>query len=412
MQHQSRMAAKRQEQQRHAAHRAHAAAVRQAEQIQRQQERARSAAARASAAEQKEAEREAKRLHEEAMQAEVDERNARLAATYEDIDTLLAATLDVDDYVDLETLRVRAEHPPFPRPDLELPLPPPAPLQAPPEPQYVEPPKASGLRGMFGGAKHAEAVAQAQAAHAQAHGWWRQQVADLPAAQMRQIQEHQAAEQQRLAQLEQARAAYNAECQQREAEAAQANAQLDALLAGLAAGDEAAVQEYVGIVLSNSVYPDEFPVEHDFEYDSALKELSLTAYVPGPEAIPAEKEWKYVRSKDEITPTALSQKAQKDRYTNAVAQVALRTLHEVFEADRAGWIQSIALTVATEALDTATGLMKETPLAAVAADRSFAEFDLSNVVPLDTLNHLGALVSKNPFGLAPIDTSKGVRGTK
>jgi restriction system protein len=37
--------------------------------------------------------------------------------------------------------------------------------------------------------------------------------------------------------------------------------------------------------------------------------------------------------------------------------------------------------------------------------------DLSRVTPLATLQHLGAVVSKNPFGLVPIDESKGVRRT-
>src|SRR3954452_228159 len=43
----------------------------------------------------------------------------------------------------------------------------------------------------------------------------------------------------------------------------------------LAYGVDDAVQEYVGIVLSNSVYPESFPVAHEFEFMSDLKELSL-----------------------------------------------------------------------------------------------------------------------------------------
>lgn len=102
---------------------------------------------------------------------------------------------------------------------------------------------------------------------------------------------------------------------------------------------------------------------------------------------------------------------QKERYARAVAQVALRTLHEVFEADRAGRIQTISLTVVTSAIDAATGRLTEPPLLAVATDRStFEGLDLSNVVPSATLSHLKATVSKNPFGLVAIDVSKGVRG--
>jgi restriction system protein len=50
------------------------------------------------------------------------------------------------------------------------------------------------------------------------------------------------------------------------------------------------------------------------------------------------------------------------------------------------------------------------PLVVVAADRTtFSAFDLANVVPAATLDHLGAAVSKSPFDLTAADTSRGVR---
>ncbi len=413
LQHQNQLAQKRQQQQAGAAYKAHAAAVKRAEMAQRQAERAVAQFSRASAAEQKAAEREAKRLHEEAMQADVEQRNAELASQYHEIDGMLAATLAVDDFVDLEGLRKLAVHPPFPRADLELPTPRLAPLVAPAEPRFVEPTGApKGLGGVFGGRKkHAETVAQARADYALAHQAWHAQVAELPAAQQRQDQEHQQREQQRSEQLSRARSEYDAECGQREVDVQSANSELDSLIANLAYDVEEAIQEYVSIVLGNSVYPDSFPVDHEFEFNSGLKELTLTVQVPGPKDIPNVKEYKYVRAKDEIALVTLPVKEQKDRYASAVAQVALRTLQEVFEADRAAKIQTISLTAATETVDQATGRTKSTPLIAVAADReTFVSFDLANVVPIATLQHLGALVSKNPFDLVPVDTSKGVRG--
>ena len=147
----------------------------------------------------------------------------------------------------------------------------------------------------------------------------------------------------------------------------------------------------------------------NFEFDASLRELTLAVYVPPPEALPTVKEYRYVKARDEITESALSQKVCKDRYANAVAQVTLRTMHEVFEADRAGWVQTMSVTVGTETTDPATGLATKVPFVTVAADRTFADFDLANVVPLATLEHLGAQVSKNPYGLVPVDLSKGVR---
>jgi restriction system protein len=164
------------------------------------------------------------------------------------------------------------------------------------------------------------------------------------------------------------------------------------------------------VVLSNSVYPDVFPVSYDHSFDLQSRELTMTVTVPEPGAVPAVKEYRYVKAKDEIVPTAMPVKDQKQRYANAVWQVALRTLHEIFEADRAAKIRSISLTVGTKQLSPATGLPEDTPLVIVAADRdTFATFDLTKVQPQATLTHLGAAMSKSPFDLTPADTSAGVR---
>jgi restriction system protein len=212
LQYQNQLAARRRVQAEQAAARAFSAAQRQAEQARRQSERAQAQLARASAAEQKAAEREAKRLHEEARLAEVASLNAQLAENYDQIDSILSATLTVDDFVDLEQLRVVAEHPPFSHSDLEIPIPPPLPVSAPPEPVFVEPVATKGLGGVFGGKKkHAEAVAAARAAFAVEHQVWQGEAAAVPARQLQQMHEHDAAEHERIARLEQAREQYRRE---------------------------------------------------------------------------------------------------------------------------------------------------------------------------------------------------------
>jgi restriction system protein len=89
--------------------------------------------------------------------------------------------------------------------------------------------------------------------------------------------------------------------------------------------------------------------------------------------------------------------------------VALRSFHEVFEADRRGIINTVALEVGANTVDPATGLDTYIPFVISAAEReAFLAFNLSAVVPLLTLERLGAAVSKNPFGLVPAERS-GVR---
>ena len=277
-----------------------------------------------------------------------------------------------------------------------------------PEPPFVAP---EGKPRAFRKKKHAARLAEAHANHQAALDDWRKEKATLLAEQEKLDSAHRATEEHRQEQLEAARAAYDKDCRRRESEVAESNLKLDQLKANLGYGVEEAVQEYVSIVLSNSVYPESFPVEYDFSFDSTHGELTMKCFVPKPASVPNVRQFRYVKTKDEITKTGHTQKAQKDRYANAVASVAVRTLHEVFEADRVGRVQTISLVVATEDIHPGTGHMTETPLVAVASDRAtFTGLNLANVVPLATLAYLKASVSKNPFGLVPVDLSKGVRG--
>lgn len=412
LQHQNQQAKRRKAREQNERHRAYVAAVRQSEQRQRDSERAQAQLAKATAAERRELERIAKLAHEEAMQAEVDEQNAALSSQYEELDGILNATLGVDDFVDLEALRRIPEHPPFPRPDLHRPLSKPEPIEEPTEPTYVEPEAPRGIGHLLRRKKHADVISESKIEFQKLYDDWRQRIDELPIERQRQEEAYQAVEHARVSQLSEVQRSYDAECQTRQAEADEANASLDTFIQSLEYDVEEAVQEYIAMVLGNSVYPDFLPVDYDFTFNSKLRELTLTVLVPAASALPTVKEYKYVRAKNEIVPSGLTLKALKDRYTSVVCQIALRTLHEIFEADRAGRIQTIALKVAVEGLNPATGLSTRTDLLAVSTDRSFLSYDLANVVPTATLQYLGALVSKSPYDLVPIDESKGVRGRR
>lgn len=383
----------------------HQAAVLRAQRATKAAERAAAQAARASEADRKKMEKAATAAYVASKQAEAEERTAAVEAHYEEIDGLLAATLDVDDFVDLEVLRSTATHPPFAS-KFETPLTPPDRLVPAPEPELALPPAPSLLGGVFGKKKHAAAVAAAENAHREAIKGWKADCQSLPARQAELDAAHAAAEAQRSASLAEDRATYDSECAEREAFTASLNAELDKLIANLGYGVPEAVEEYLSIVLANAVYPVSFPVDPSFSFDARSAELELKALVVPPDAMPSAKAYRYNKASDEITATPLTQKAQRDRYNGAVHQVALRLLHEVFEADRRGLVRTISVEVGTEAIDPATGASIYLPFVAVAAERErFMSFDLSAVVPSATLAHLGASASKNPFGLVPTDTS-------
>ncbi len=107
--------------------------------------------------------KERKRLYLEARVAAVEAQNEELDAQVRRLETLLQETLDVDDFFDLETMKVSPELPPFQPGSLVV---------AAPTPQLDSfmPPVLSGLGKFMPGAKakHEEARAQAHAAHERA----------------------------------------------------------------------------------------------------------------------------------------------------------------------------------------------------------------------------------------------------
>lgn len=409
LQHQTRVAAREQERAAREAERAHETALRDEERARKAEERAAAQLVRADAAEQKRLAKNARDAHVAAMEAEVKKKNLELSQMHQEIESLLAATLDVDDYVDLETLRTVAEHPPFDRTDLEKPIDAPQPIVDPLEPTFEAPPPPTGLRGLFSGKKHAKAAAEAESEHERRVAAWKAELAQNESAREAAASRHADLEAKRVAALEVEQARYAEECAKREEEATERNKAIDKLTTDLGYGAVDAIQEYISIVLSNSVYPEHFSIEHEFEFEPTTAELKLRVLVPGPDTVPTVSGYKYTKSADEITARPLSQKACKDRYAAAVHQVALRSMHEVFEADRRGLIKTISLEVGTNTIDPATGRRGYILFVAVGSERkSFLELDLSNVVPTATLAHLGASVSKNPFGLLAADAS-GIR---
>jgi len=358
----------------------------------------------AEAAERKRLEKAQREAYLASRQEEAEAQAEALADGYEEIDTLLQATLGRDDYVDVNTLRTTAKHPPFNRVDLTWPITLPPPAKAPPQPILTIPAPPSGLAKLFGKRKHEDAVSAARAAHTRAIAAWEAECAVAERHYQEALGKHAHGERQRLDALQREQARYQQECRDREAAAVQQNQSLDEFITHLGYGTPEAIYEYVAIVLGNSLYPDAFPVTHTFTFDATTAELALRVNIPQPTQLPSVKQFKYVKASDEILPVPLSQKECKERYTLALHQVALRSIHEVFEADRRGLIRTIALEVATSAIERSTGIRVDVPLVIVGAERDvFLTFDLSAVVPEKTLARLGAAVSKNPFGLVPAE---------
>ena len=389
--------------------RAQQAAKKRAEQAYTHTLKSHARAEKESAAELKRLEKEAREIREKARAAEVECRNLRLASIEEDLESILKATLEVDDFVDLNSLRAQAEHQPFHRPDLLTPTCPPLPIVNSPRPKYTEPPAPQGLLGLLSKSKHEKAKASAAITHHEELLQWDIEVAQNEQRRSLEASAYEERERTRTVTLEVEQRRYSADCALREEEAITRNREVDELITNLGYGTADAIEEYIGIVLSNAVYPEHFPINHVYSYDPATAELRVAVAVISPDQFPKLKGYKYVKASDEIAEVPFSEKACKDRYASAVHQVALRVPHEIFESDRRGLISTIAFEVGAHGADPATGRTAFVPLVALGVSReTFMKIELGNVQPTATLAHFGASISKNPYGLIAANTS-GVR---
>ena len=162
LQHQNRLAERARVREQKQAAREYNAAMREIERARKAEERAQKQLERATAAELKQAEKAAKLAHIESMEAEVTSLNSGLAFTYQEVDQILAATLEVDDFVDLELLRDNTANAVYTNPELQTPTPLPKHIEDPPRPKGTMPVKPTGIGGIFGGGKYKKKVEAAE----------------------------------------------------------------------------------------------------------------------------------------------------------------------------------------------------------------------------------------------------------
>jgi restriction system protein len=348
--------------------RAQAASVREAQ-------RARAAYERAARAD----ERERKRLYQESRAADVDADNSDIEARMTALAGLLDATLTKDDYIDLETLKQQPALPRWQHQHLEVPA------SAPVIEQFVPSPP-SAVSKVFGGQKRYEAaVAAAQAAFAAATA------------------EHAQREARRSAELSQARAAFDEATQQARRQASDQNEAIDAFRAEFEAGDPDAVVSYLDMVLQASDYPDGFPRTFKLAYVPTSRQVVVEYELPGVDVVPAVKTYRYVKASDTVTETARPKSQIMSAYTSVLAQITLRTLHEIFEADRGKLVDVIVFNGMLSSIDRSTGQPVRPCVITVRAIRdAFAALDLANVDPLACLKYLSASVSRSPAELVPV----------
>jgi restriction system protein len=162
--------------------------------------------------------------------------------------------------------------------------------------------------------------------------------------------------------------------------ARQRNQEVQELEAAYHCGDPNAVITYNSMVLERSEYPDGFSQEFRLAYVSESKEFVVDYELPSVEVVPTVSEYKYNKSRDTIDEKPRKVTEIKELYQDTVAAVALRTVHEVLEADQTGHVQVVVFNGFVSTVDPATGRDIHPCLISFRATRErFAQINLLSV---------------------------------
>jgi restriction system protein len=292
-----------------------------------------------------------------ALKTEVDNKNRHLKAEVHALETLLEVGLCRDAHVAVGEWRAGPTLDDV-APDTRAP-------EAPRHDRFVPAPLSPIARLVPGaGARHAEAVAAGEAALKAAAIEWdeqRRRQADALARLADEVEAH--------------------------------NHHLEALEGALKAGQPQAVQDYARRVLTKSPYPQSLPREIKIGFREASNQLNVVLRLPDmAEVVPPVERYRLAKPRGEIAAVKRSLEDGADLAERVVAQIALRTLHEVFSTDDGHAIGSVKLKITASAVEPSTGRSNVMPLVVLRVTRAaFDDMDLTRVEPIACLERLKAL---------------------
>jgi restriction system protein len=342
------------------------------------------------AAAQKERERQERQAEKDRIAAEAVARDEEAAARTEaverrvaELESLLRSSLTRDPRISFDSLRSSAAVPPLNLGALADPV---------PAPQWAdfEPEPPSALRRMLGGAQRYQAsyeaaereFASAQASHEQ----------------------QEAARQHKVAAV---RATWDKTAAEAKRKAEAHNAHVAEMAAGFREHDRFAVSEYVQIVLDRSPYPEGFPAERHAGYVPESSLLAVQWFLPTFDIIPEYKAFRHVKTRKAVEPTARPPADAQRLYNAVIAQIAVRTVREVFTVTPEDMVSTVVFNGHVDTVDPATGRRIRPPLISMRATRDkFDELVLTEprFDPVASIKrHFFAAISPHPEELKEVE---------
>lgn len=288
---------------------------------------------------------------------------------------------------DFDVPRALQEQAPFDAGGLDIEEPPPQRPNLPAEP--------SGLLGKL--------LPSARARHEAA-------VAEATAAYERMAAEHREREEQRKQRLADALADHERRLSEAQSTASTRNREVDAVRLKVEAGEPDALAAYFAAILAAGDYPDGFPRRATVALDPKSRILVVDYELPGLDAVPAVQSYRYDVTLDAYEDVPRPAARRKDLYALVVASVSLRSVAELFEADRTRAVDEIGFNGYVHGIDRVTGEAVRPYLVSMRTTRAeFVRLEIAKTDPIVTIRSIEAAFSTNPAELAPVRQVVGAK---
>lgn len=329
----------------------------------------------------------------EASIEEATRKTEEAIAALDAIDNLLIHTLSIDDTVNWDVLKKRDKYTktspskPVPKEKREYPQQP-----------EMEKPNFTLLDKIFKSKKE-QKIKECENRYTSAMITWEGQKAEVDSFNLHLEKEYEL----EIQQWDQKVKDWEKEKREFEKEQSNFNKKIDEMKKSYMNQNETAIVEYCEMVLENSNYPDWFSKSYELEYNPDNKILVVEYKLPSIECFPTLKEVKYVASKNELKETHLSENQVVKMFDESMYKITLRTLHELFEADKAEALEAITFNGWVEAINKATGKLENNCILTIQVKKDeYRDIDLANVDPKVCFKNLKGVASSKLSALSPV----------
>jgi restriction system protein len=182
-----------------------------------------------------------------------------------------------------------------------------------------------------------------------------------------------------------------------------ANANIRELARRYQAREPDAVTANAELILNASIYPDWIRKDFSTQFNQVSRLLIVDFQLPTHDDIPRLAKVAYVASRDELKETYLSDAEFNRLFDSVIYQLALRTVHELFEGDTADALDAIVFNGWVTAVNKSTGRDETACILSLQARKDeFLAVDLRRVDPKACFKQLKGVAASKLSGLTPV----------